>query len=123
VARDCASEADRGRGGAAVAPCPDAGPIRIDPGPAEVICRCAGLRRCDLSRAVAACLAEAPDERPGLPQLRRRLRAPLSCRGCRQLAVAAIMDSVALSGGDPDDRMSPSPAWDMTAPGRGTERL
>ena len=123
MARYYALDPDPGPGGAAVAPCPDAGPVRIDQGPAEVICRCAGLRRCDLSRAVAACLAEAPDERPGLPQVRRRLRAALSCRGCRQLVTAAIMDSVALSGGDPEDRMSPSPASDGTAPGCGTERL
>jgi BFD-like [2Fe-2S] binding domain len=127
MARDYALDPDPGAGGAAVAPrgasCPDTGPIRIDHGPAEVICRCAGLRRCDLSRAVAACLAEAPDERPGLPHVRRRLRAPLSCRGCRQMVATAIMDCVAQSGGDPAGRMSPSPASDATSPDRGTERL
>jgi hypothetical protein len=129
VARDYAADpggdhgGDPGRDAVAPcgAPCPDAGPIRIDAGPAELVCRCADLRRCDLSRAVAACLAEAPGERPGLSQVRRRLRAPLSCRGCRQMVATAIMDAVAPPGGDPQDGPSPAPA--MAAPDHGGARL
>jgi hypothetical protein len=104
VARDYAHDPDPGPGGAAVAPCGtprDA--CRLDEGPRAVVCRCAGLRRCDVTRAVAACLSETPGERPGLSQVRRRLRAPLSCRGCRQTVAAAIMEAVVLAGeADPD---------------------
>lgn len=121
MARDYALDPDPGPGGATVsscgAPCPESGPVRIDLGAAELFCRC------DLSRAVAACLAETADGRPSIAQLRRRLRAPLSCRGCRQIAATAVMEAVALSGGGSDGQTSPWPGSDATASDRATDRL